>query len=405
MASINENHGKARGAVGRGATGIAFVAGLCLFSAPALAQMSLVHVTTCGAAGLPATPCTIPATAAGNLIVVAWSAAFGNIPTTTSMTDNAGNSYLQAGNARAVDAGAGQMVDIWYVKNSRSGATGVTITPSSPVTGAATVWEFSGADLADPLYQTLALNSQPGTTTPSSGAIAASSGGAIVSVMVPGGSMTGLQAGNGFVSDSLIFGVGWAHMMVPAAGTYGAQWSTSNGTYAASTVAFKAATGISTGALNACDLNSDGVVNTTDVNQAVSMALGQSACTANITGAGVCTVVTVQRVINASLPGGACVIGSVTGPPPPPPPTPSHSVTLSWTVSTSANVAGYNIYRGTTAGGPYATRVNTSPITGLTYTDTTVQAGQTYYYVAKSADASGNESGPSTEAAAVIPTP
>jgi hypothetical protein len=51
---------------------------------------------------------------------------------------------------------------------------------------------------------------------------------------------------------------------------------------------------------NPCDLNSDGVVNSADVTLAIQMSLGQTACTANLNGAGVCNVLTVQRVINAA---------------------------------------------------------------------------------------------------------
>jgi fibronectin type 3 domain-containing protein len=43
--------------------------------------------------------------------------------------------------------------------------------------------------------------------------------------------------------------------------------------------------------------------------------------------------------------------------------------------------------------------------TDTTYTDTTVTAGQTYFYVAKAVDANDVESGPSNEVQAVIPTP
>ena len=141
-----------------------------------------------------------------------------------------------------------------------------------------------------------------------------------------------------------------------------------------------------------CDLNNDGKVDTTDVNLAVTMALGTTSCTANIAGANVCNVVVVQRVVNAAN-GGACI-------------TTGHSVSLSWTASTSSNVKGYNIYRGTTSGGqgPYAI-VNSSIIAGTTYTDSTVQAGLTYFYVATTVDNSNNESGHSTEATAVIPYP
>lgn len=42
---------------------------------------------------------------------------------------------------------------------------------------------------------------------------------------------------------------------------------------------------------------------------------------------------------------------------------------LTWTASVTVPVAGYNIYRGTVSGGPY-TKVNTSLVTTLTYTDT-----------------------------------
>ncbi len=81
-----------------------------------------------------------------------------------------------------------------------------------------------------------------------------------------------------------------------------------------------------------------------------------------------------------------------------------HSVDLSWNASQSPGVVGYNIYRGSVAGGPYS-KVNSTLNADTTYTDTTVVAGQTYFYVAKAVDANDVESGPSNEAQAVIPTP
>jgi hypothetical protein len=79
----------------------------------------------------------------------------------------------------------------------------------------------------------------------------------------------------------------------------------------------------------------------------------------------------------------------------------AHSATANWVASTSV-VSGYNIYRGTTTGGPY-TRLNNALITGLTYTDTTVASGQTYFYVTTSVDGSGNESAFSNEVKVTIP--
>ena len=79
-----------------------------------------------------------------------------------------------------------------------------------------------------------------------------------------------------------------------------------------------------------------------------------------------------------------------------------HSVALSWTASTST-VSGYNVYRGTTSNGPYPTKVNTSLVTLVDYTDTTVASGTTYYYVVTSVDSSNVESVDSNQAAAIIP--
>jgi len=81
-----------------------------------------------------------------------------------------------------------------------------------------------------------------------------------------------------------------------------------------------------------------------------------------------------------------------------------HSVDLTWTASQSPGVVGYNIYRGTVSGGPYS-KVNGTPNVDNSYTDTTVTAGQTYFYVAKAVDSNDVESGPSNQVQAVIPTP
>jgi hypothetical protein len=140
-------------------------------------------------------------------------------------------------------------------------------------------------------------------------------------------------------------------------------------------------------AKNACDLNADGVVNVLDGQLAVNMALGLNSCTANVIGVGLCNSEVVSRVVTAAL-GGACN---------------NHYVALNWIASTSGNVAGYNIYRASTAGGPYS-KLNTALITGTTYTDATAVPGQTYYYVSTTVDKGNAESSYSNQAAAVVPT-
>jgi hypothetical protein len=82
---------------------------------------------------------------------------------------------------------------------------------------------------------------------------------------------------------------------------------------------------------------------------------------------------------------------------------PQHSVSLSWAASTST-VVGYNVYRGGTSGGPY-TRINSALESSTNYTDSSVQAGQTYYYVATAVDSTGAESAYSSQVQAVIPSP
>jgi hypothetical protein len=77
-----------------------------------------------------------------------------------------------------------------------------------------------------------------------------------------------------------------------------------------------------------------------------------------------------------------------------------HTVALSWNASTSAT--GYNVYRSPTSGSGYA-RVNSGVDGALSYTDASVQNGQTYFYVTTAVDASGQESAYSTEVSAVIP--
>jgi hypothetical protein len=79
-----------------------------------------------------------------------------------------------------------------------------------------------------------------------------------------------------------------------------------------------------------------------------------------------------------------------------------HSVALSWKASIS-RVVGYNVYRGTQSGGPYATVASANA--GATFTDESVQAGQTYYYVVTAVDAAGAESVHSNQVRALIPSP
>jgi hypothetical protein len=76
-------------------------------------------------------------------------------------------------------------------------------------------------------------------------------------------------------------------------------------------------------------------------------------------------------------------------------------VMLSWTASFSQNVTSYNVYRSVISGGPYNIIANVGMTTN--YGDRSAQNGQSYYYVTTAIDNTGEESGYSNEAVAVIP--
>ena len=54
-------------------------------------------------------------------------------------------------------------------------------------------------------------------------------------------------------------------------------------------------------------------------------------------------------------------------------------------------MAGYNVYRSTSASGTYS-KINSSLDANTAYTDSTVISGQTYYYEATSVNSGGQES-------------
>jgi len=90
-----------------------------------------------------------------------------------------------------------------------------------------------------------------------------------------------------------------------------------------------------------------------------------------------------------------------TGQSPAPGQSASYSVSLSWNAS-SSSVIGYNLYRGTQSGGPYA-KMNPSVLSNTNYTDSSIQSGATYYYVSTSINGENQESAYSNQASATIP--
>lgn len=78
----------------------------------------------------------------------------------------------------------------------------------------------------------------------------------------------------------------------------------------------------------------------------------------------------------------------------------AHTITLTWTASTSTGVT-YTVYRATASAGPF-TAIATG-VSGLTFVDTTAVDGTQYFYELDSVTAAGVSSGPSNEANATEP--
>jgi fibronectin type 3 domain-containing protein len=89
-----------------------------------------------------------------------------------------------------------------------------------------------------------------------------------------------------------------------------------------------------------------------------------------------------------SVPAGLGAIGEAGG------------IRLGWTAPSDADVAGYRIYRGASADGPWALLNPTGLITATSYLDTNNAPAQVWFYKVSAVDASGNESAQSDAASA-----
>ena len=78
-----------------------------------------------------------------------------------------------------------------------------------------------------------------------------------------------------------------------------------------------------------------------------------------------------------------------------------NSVELSWSGNSEPDISGYNVYRSLSSGYPY-TKLTDNPVGDTCYVDTTVSAGNTYYYVATACIKAGSESRYSSEIAVAV---
>jgi hypothetical protein len=79
----------------------------------------------------------------------------------------------------------------------------------------------------------------------------------------------------------------------------------------------------------------------------------------------------------------------------------NYRVTLRWDASSSADITGYNVYRGTVSGGPYTEIA--SHVLDTSFTDTTVVEDKTYYYVTTAVNSQNEQSGFSNQVKVAVP--
>lgn len=184
---------------------------------------------------------TIQATNAGHLLVVGMIYGPGQKQTTTSIKDDAGNTYSLIPNSYAWDGNAGS-TEIWYAVNSKAGATHVVVTEGGAWRPQVFFAEVSGIDMNDPLDGAPAIaNSQPAASRAAAPAVTTSRNAFIFSVLSTQYSLTSLHAPSNFTAFPIYDGDGAAYFVPSTAGTYNAIWDQQSGTYSGSSVAFKSA--------------------------------------------------------------------------------------------------------------------------------------------------------------------
>jgi hypothetical protein len=178
----------------------------------------------------------------GNLLVV--MAAIGSPSfTVASITDDAadGNAYVSTGQ-RATDSIEFLSTEIWYAKDSKPGATTVTVNLSSaPPSAQVWVLEVAGLSTTAP-YDTggVATDRSPSSIVDAPAVTPSVPDALVVSVVIMGDHVNGIHSGNPFTALPNQYGNDAAYLIASSSGTYGASWdSTNSGTFCGSTAAFK----------------------------------------------------------------------------------------------------------------------------------------------------------------------
>lgn len=193
---------------------------------------------------------TIAANSANNLIVVVAGGGSATI-TVTGVSDNAtggSNTYVQAASARAT--ATGHMIDCWYVLSAaHAGATTVTVTFSSSISGDAFVMEVSGFTTAAlDVVGTVNNGVQSGGQATGASVTTTSTTGFIIAGDITNAGVTANpHAGNEFTSGGDVDGNSNAacSKISSTAAAHQPVWDDTGTVFVSNTVAFKESSGSS----------------------------------------------------------------------------------------------------------------------------------------------------------------
>jgi hypothetical protein len=206
-------------------------------SVPSIVQTKAGRIMTS-----PTITLTVAPTAAGSLLVVA-SGGWKQGSAITSISDDAGNTYVSANAKSVLVAPNNDIVEIWYAGAAKPGATAILISAGQPQNRDAWFLEVSGIDPTTPLDVVATVNDAPTTLMPTSPPISPQSVPSLVVVAADfGNSLTGLATGSVFTALPIEDDNNAAYRVATTSGSEIATWVlTTPAGYCSSAATFRAA--------------------------------------------------------------------------------------------------------------------------------------------------------------------
>ena len=351
-----------------------------------------------------------------NLVVVGWN---DTSATVQSVTDSLGNSYtLAVGPTK----GTGLTQSIYYAQNVLGGSNSVTVRFSQAAASPdIRILEYRGLSTTAPLDVTAEASGTSGSNEVVSSGVATTTS---ASELIFGAGMTSgafSEAGTSFTAevitapdgdiaeDEKVSATG-SYAATADLGAYGSQnWIMQMVTLMASGASGTTPTGDSAPTISSVSPSSGSssggtavtITGTNFVAGATVTFGGTAASNVTVSSSTSITATTpahaagaVNVVVSDSNGSGTLTNGFTYI---------QNEVILSWQASSSANVTSYDVYRSTVSGGYYGLVGSTAGV--LSYADTTVQSGTTYYYVVTAVNSQGEQSGYSNQVVATVPSP